>query len=615
MTVCPRCGTENPAEALACSLCGLAFTNPPLGSAAPNASRREFAKTLLGQGPIDLAPPRAAPAAAPAPDAGAAKAPSEAAPRAAPHKFSSTIMGMAPLPTPPSEPTTAGNASARDRSKTVMGLGDAPPGRPNLNITMPLAPPEVAKTPPTQPLPPVAPAGAMNAPSKTILGVARPGIAPLNPGVAKAAPPAEAFPSPPPPPPLAEPLPGLAPIESVEPRESRRAPVLAAVALGGALVLLATAAAAFFLLKGPGPIQAKALLDAEGHEQLELTCAGCKDGDQIRLNQTVAPFRNGRALLAVPGGLKIGETRFDFALLRNGARKETHVSLSVPLEYRVRADETGLNDADPHLTVRVEAVAGTSVSVDGHPLNLVGGKGSYDVSVRNELTGLEPNVKKLERRIPYRITPPGSSGESGEVAFQIGITPLTIQAPGESITIETATFSLAGRTAKGATLSVSGRAVPIEPDGRFNQNLAISAVGESNVLVRASAPDHAPRSASFRVRRVASLRDEAKALRATATQSYATVAADLERAKGTRVAFDGTVSDVGGDEFSTLLLLDTQSGCRSAPCLTRVIHGARLGLKSGDRVSVFGTVRGAVDGPRQTKLPEVFADFVLKGAR
>lgn len=598
MTVCPRCGTENPAEAQACSLCGLAFTNPPLGSAASGGSRRDFSKTLLGQGPVDLSPRPPAPASP------------EPAARTAPQKFNSTIMGMAP-PLPAAEPDAS--ASARDAHRTVMGLGDQPPAR-NLNITMPLAPPELVKTPNTQPLPPqAAPTPAsLNPATKTILGVARPGIAPLNPGVVKAAPVAiETFPSPPPPPAL----PSLAPIDSLQPRESRRAPVLAGVALGGALVLLATAAAAFFLLKGPGPIEAKALLDSAGKEQLELHCAGCKDGDQIRLNQTVAAFRNGRALLKVPGGLKIGETRFEFALLRNGARKETRVTLSVPLEYRVRADETGLNDAEPHLSVRVEAVPGTSVSVDGHNLPLVDGKASYDISVRNELTGLEPGIKKLERRVPYRISPPGSSGETGEVAFQIGITPLSIQAPGESITIETPTFLLAGRSAKGATLSVGGRAVPVEPDGRFSQNLAISAVGESNVLVRANAPDHAPRSFSFRVRRVASLRDEAKALRATATQSYATVAADIERAKGTLVAFDGSVSDVGGDDYSSLLLLDTQSGCRAAPCLTRVIHGARLNLKAGDRVSVFGKVRGAVAGPRQSKLPEVFADFVLKGSR
>ena len=75
------------------------------------------------------------------------------------------------------------------------------------------------------------------------------------------------------------------------------------------------------------------------------------------------------------------------------------------------------------------------------------------------------------------------------------------------------------------------------------------------------------------------------------------------------------MSELGGDDYSTLLLLDTKSGCRAAPCLTKVIHGARLALKTGDHVSVFGKQRGAVDGPRGSKLPEVFADFVLKGAR
>ncbi|HET9933611.1 MAG TPA: hypothetical protein VFQ35_23055 [Polyangiaceae bacterium] len=605
MTVCPRCGTENPAQAQACSLCGLAFTNPPLGSAAPPAgARREFAKTLMGQGPMDLSALGVKPVAPPAREPEAARPPAS--------KFNATMMGVAPPPLPPEHAAPAlGNSQ-----QPVLESGQA--GRANLNATIPFAPPSPdPKLGVTQPLPKPPPA-ALNPANKTIMGIARPGIAPLNPGVAKpvapsAPAPTDSFPAPPPAPLPA--LPTLSPVNSLEPRDARRTPWLAAVALGGALVLLATAAAAYFLLKGPGPIEARALLDSEGREQLELRCGGCKDGDQIRLNQTVAPFRGGKALLPVPGGLKIGETRFEFALLRSGARKESRVSLSVPLEYRVRADESGLSDAEPHLSVRVEALAGTTVSIDGHPVSLVGGKGSYDIPVTNELSGVDASVRKLDRRVAYRISPPGSSGESGEVAFQIGITPLSIQAPGESIVIEGSTFMLAGRTAKGATLTVSGRAIPVEPDGRFTQNLSISAVGESNVVVRASAADHAPRLASFRVRRVQSLKDEARSLRPSATQSYATIVADIERAKGSAVALDGTVSEVGGDDFSTLLLLDTQSGCRAAPCLTRVIHGARLSLKAGDRVSVFGKVRGAVDGPRGAKLPEVFADFVVKGPK
>ncbi|MGC4091337.1 MAG: hypothetical protein QM756_26355 [Polyangiaceae bacterium] len=604
MTVCPRCGTQNPAQMQACSLCGLVFTNPPPGAAAPQPGPvADFSKTLvLGQ------PPEAAPPTLPVANPEPRKA-----------SFQATMMGMAPPTADAPQPDPGAAATLRGKhQQTVMGLGAlAPVERPNLNATLPLAQatlqlPKPAADAGTAAQPPPV---ALNPATKTILGVAVPGIAPLNPGVAKQAPVAiEHFPSPPPPPPLPG-LPSIAPVDSLAPREARRAPMLAALALGGAVVLLATAAAAYFLLKGPGPIEAKALLDADGREQLEIHCGGCKDGDQIRLNQTVSTFRGGRALLALPQGLKIGETRFEFALLRSGARKENRVTLSVPLEYRVRADVSGLSQPEPHFSVRVEATAGSQVSVDGKALPLSGGQASYDIPVKQELIGLEPSVKKLERRIPYRITPPGSSGESGQVTFQIGITPLTVQAPGESITIDTPTFLLAGRTAKGAALSVSGRAIPIDADGRFSQNLAISAVGESSVALRAVAPDHAPRSFTFRVRRVSSLHDEARALRATATQSYAALVADLEHARGLAVALDGSVSEVGGDEWSTLFLLDTKSGCRQAPCFTRVIHGARLALKPGERVAVFGKLRGSVDGPRGSKLPEVFAEFVLKGGR
>ena len=118
------------------------------------------------------------------------------------------------------------------------------------------------------------------------------------------------------------------------------------------------------------------------------------------------------------------------------------------------------------------------------------------------------------------------------------------------------------------------------------------------------------------MRRVANLADEGRAARANATASYDAIASAVDQKKGWKVALDGSVIEVGGSELSSLFLLDAKSGCKKAPCLVKVVYGARLNLALGERVSVFGVLRGAVAGPRAaTQVPEVLADFVVKGHR
>lgn len=509
--------------------------------------------------------------------------------------------------------------------RTVMGI--APP-TPVLPPGTPIPPPEPPEPPSPPPPPPEGGAPALAAappmgtlvmppppnvpgPSKTILGVARPGIAPLNPGVAKTAPP-EPFLSPPPPPPS----PAQQEIEPAVP-EARRPPWLAFGVLFAALVLLAGGLWVFFSLRGQGAIEAKLALSPDGKERLELSCPNCKEGERVRLGEVGATFLAGHTQLEVPSALKVGDNRFELVLSAPGSTRENRVAVTVPLEYRVRGDTSSLAQPVPTLTVRVEAIPGSTVVVDGHAVPLAAnGQAVHTIDVSKELSGLESSVRKLERRVPYVITPPNRPAQKGEVTFQTGVAPLTIEAPGDSITIETPTFVLAGRTLKGGTVTVGERPITLEPDGHFIQNLSVSALGETSVSVRASAPDFAPRSFSFRVRRVANLADEGRAARASATASYDAIATALEQKRGWKVALDGSVIEVGGSELSSLFLLDVKSGCKTPPCLVKVVHGAHLTLALGERVSVFGVLRGAVAGPRSgTQVPEVLADFVVKGRR
>jgi hypothetical protein len=146
--------------------------------------------------------------------------------------------------------------------------------------------------------------------------------------------------------------------------------------------------------------------------------------------------------------------------------------------------------------------------------------------------------------------------------------------------------------------------------------MSVSSVGETNIVVRASVPDLAPRLVVLRIRRVASLAGEAAAVRARATTSYAAIAKDADGQKGLGVALDGSVVEARTDAFTTVAVMDVKSGCSSAPCLLRFTWGAKSTLSEGDPVSVFGSLAGSVEGLQAgTRIPAVTAEFLIKGKK
>ena len=111
----------------------------------------------------------------------------------------------------------------------------------------------------------------------------------------------------------------------------------------------------------------------------------------------------------------------------------------------------------------------------------------------------------------------------------------------------------------------------------------------------------------------AALPAESERVRPQATTSYAAIARpDAQR--GIFVLLDGVVVEARVENFTTIFLMETKSDCSEAPCLLRVTWGNKGALAEGDAVRVFGTLSGAVDGPRPgTKIPSIAASFVAKG--
>jgi hypothetical protein len=605
------------------------FTAPGLGQ-----TQGGFAPPGLGQTQAGFVPPEAAPPPATARPTG-------------PAALKATVMGMGMTPsTPPVAPPPASTAAAPPTKPQLRGtmIGMAPPTpevgpapthsaadrasapAPNLRGTMiGMAPPTPADAPLTEPGLGAAPATlphGVNIPlgpgggTKTMLGIARPGIAPLHPGVEKAAAPAPVqvagarIPAHAAVPPAFDTVAGL-------PRPLR-IPAGAALAIVGAAALLTAAVVALLLYRARGAVEATLGSAPDGRDLLSLVCHGCADGSTVSAGSAHATFRGGRADLALEQKLAVGANTVPVALERRPGHAE-RVELSVPVDFRVRADTSGLVQAPPRVIVRVETVPHAAVVIDGKPLALAaspGGSetGSAEIDVARTLTGASSVVGMLERKIQYVVTPPSGNPVQGDVSVRLGVTPLVVQAPGPSIVIEASTFVLAGHTAKDATVTVEGRPITVDGAGAFAQMMSVSSLGETNINVRADAKDQAPRLVPVRVRRVQSLAAEAGVARANATTSYAAIARDPDSQRGLAVALDGNVVEARVDAFTTVIVLDVKSGCASAPCLARVSVGEKAPLKDGSSVSVFGAITGAVEGPHQgTRIPAIAADFVLKG--
>ncbi|HXK16626.1 MAG TPA: hypothetical protein VNG33_02385 [Polyangiaceae bacterium] len=603
MKQCGRCGTQNLDQQLVCSGCGT--TLPP----APAAG---FGGTMVmstPEPPKGPEPPKAADPPKP--------------------NLRGTMIGLAP-PTfvAPGSGTAGGSTPPPAQAQPPAGSASQPPARNFAGTMIGMAPPNFP-TPPPPPAPeslqqPSATGGTPRLASaqKTVLGVARPGIAPLNPGQAKAPAPMPVTPAPAAAP-AAAPAPAAWPTGPVSqqgplsPRgpQPRRVSLVATLAIVGSGMLLVAATVAFFMLRGHGSVTARASLDAQGRELLDLSCAECPDGTRTWVDATPVAFKSGKATLRLQAPLKVGENPIVLVLERPGRSRE-EIALSLPIEFRVRSSTDELAQDSPKVSVLASVLAGTKLEVDGKPVTADPGAAMrFDYEVAADITGPDASVKTLERIVPYKATSAGGASQTGQVEIRIGITPLIVDAPGASIVVGEKQIVIAGRTAPGSVLKVGAETIALDGEGRFVSKQSL-ALGENSFTVRSTLKDHAPRLIKVGVRRSDNLEREAALARSMAQTSYPEVLRTGDAAVGRSLALDGQLFDLRHDGYSSVLLVDVKNGCKKAPCLAKVIYGIESSIEKGSNLKAFGKVTRFVDGPRTgERIPEVRADLVFVGAK
>ncbi len=467
--------------------------------------------------------------------------------------------------------------------------------------------------------------------ARTLLGVARPGIAPLHPGQRdsfdEVAPASELGatigPMPhgmrPPVRDVRVQLDVHRPRRPAVPRTNKPRPKsVRALVLGAAAGGFAVAAVlvAVFWPSAP-PLTARPKADAQGKEALEITCASCPDGTKITIRDVTAVVADHTALVPLATELSVGENPLKVDVDRPANGRDETLRVVVHVAYRVRPDLATLQGDRPAISIVADAAHGTTVALGengGKPMQLVDGRGLEKIEVVDALTGISDDVKTLSRQVPYVVTPASGAPESGVVSVSVGIVPLHIDAPGTRVTTDQPSFVLAGHTLKGAEVIAAGRPIPVKPDGTFAQVMNVSSVGATQIEVRAKMPDMAPRLLPIRVRRVDSLDVAAKEFMAEQPLDYHGV--DASDAIGKPVLLGGEVLETRRQGYQTISLLDVgkSSGCagEKGACNVRLVQGGESSAKKGDKIRAYGRVGAPFTGAGKS-VPEVLVEFTQKG--
>jgi hypothetical protein len=170
-----------------------------------------------------------------------------------------------------------------------------------------------------------------------------------------------------------------------------------------------------------------------------------------------------------------------------------------PVWARIEPDLSALDANHPAIRWRITALPGTTLSIDGRPIELgPDGRGMHTTDISDACTGPALAEVKMEKAIQYVAKRPEGPPQEDTVSVAVSIVPLELK-QAKSQGTEGAEVLLKGRTAPQARLTIQGMPVPLT-GGSFEKKLS---VGDdvSEVTVRASLAGHAPRIVKVPVER------------------------------------------------------------------------------------------------------------------
>jgi hypothetical protein len=393
---------------------------------------------------------------------------------------------------------------------------------------------------------------------------------------------------------------------------------LAVVALVAGGLVLGGGLGLMWLSRDRPTITAQLRTTPEGSDVLGLHCdpSSCKNGTIVDVDGARAAFADGRADLTLLRALHVGDNPLSLRIDRPGFGRDDVVHLVVPLTYRVRTDLSGLARPDPQVAIHVEAIPGSDVVINGMALALSAvGTGVYSVDETEATEGPADESRVVTVQIPYSVAPRGRPREIGSVSARFSIAPLRIDIPGTHGIVDRDHILLAGRAARGATVTIDGDPVSVEPDGSFEGTVSLPAVGERALSVRAGTALLVARTVRVNVKRVASLAQEAKAFERLKPLTYDEAIASPTDNVGQLVAVEGEVMKARASGHRAVVIVDDRRGCPRGSCLARVTLAQDTAPAPGTMVRAYGRVATPVSAPAGEAVLEVEADFLVPGKR
>jgi hypothetical protein len=535
--------------------------------------------------------------------------------------FKQTMIGLAPLAVDirPNDPVP-GAASDRAPVAQPDALAPARPARAMFQTMLGLAPAAPAAAPTNQAKQTLLGAGNFSVPEigkplpfgskkETLIGVAIPGIAPVNPGVHKIPSASSSDERAEIPDPQYEPGEPSSDMPLPSTRTTRRYLALYLSIAAGVLATISVIAIGWWRSSPKLDVQVRT--DDSGRDSLELDCTNCDDGSTISLEESSTTFGNHHASIPLKVPMKMGDNWVQLVLSRHSARAET-IRLRVPVDYRVVGNMSALNESPPRLRLLVEKSPNVVMDVEGQPVSFdATGHGHYDIDVSEDLIGQANLEKPLERRVSYSVRN-ATVARRGSVLLRTGILPLLVNSPGALFITDREEFKLCGITSSIAQVDIAGLNVGVDSSGHFCHLMVIKENGRFAIWITASARGYAPRRVQRIIERTSNLGAYARKLYGEVTHEFEKAEPTSQSNPNSLVALTGTIIELSESPPVTRLLLQYGSK-RENRGFVRVVASNQPPLVAGRMVTVFGQIAGTLKGPDGREMNELSAAFIILG--
>jgi hypothetical protein len=390
--------------------------------------------------------------------------------------------------------------------------------------------------------------------------------------------------------------------------------------LGGfiaGIVLIALATAVYVRMAARQKavdVRAHIMTNEQG-EILQFDVPAALEGARLRFGGQEQPIVGGRAMFPLASdSLRVGD---NVVLADVVAPTGEHSSarIVIALAYRLWVDTSGLLGPRPSIDVKVAALPGTRVLLDGSALALEQRDGQ---SHGSKTYPLEPprggKGGVIDHVVQYRIEPPKGAVVTDQLKTRIPIATLQIDRPGPDLITDSDTVEIAGSVGRDTGVSVDGRQVPVK-DGRFVQRLALPKPGEYKPRVTAGSDGKLPVSATLNIRRVRDLTQAAHEFSFDKNLTYAKVASAPDNYRGQPIAIEGRVYAVDARAGSSVVQMLTRPCPSGQRCSLWVVDPQARDVAVDHWVRVLGVV----DGEQQFRsennqivtVPKVIAQFIL----